>query len=180
MAELRHYQTYYGVQVSNATFSWGGRDYDYLLLKDYFDDETISTATTSNLGTCTFLYPFRIQQKYFIEGVISGHLHVFNHSTAKVVTTHNITSYTVKLRRIDSSDASKTLEEVTKTINQSVATQDYVCVPFFMDVTDKHEFGVNERFAVALSISTGSDSLSMAHENDRSNEDFKINIGMVL
>jgi len=180
MAEMRHYQTYYGVQVSDATFTWGGREYDYLLVKKYMDDEVVSSATTINTGTYTFLYPFRIQQRFFIEGVIEGHIHVYNHSQAKVDTTHIINNYTVKLRKIDNSDASITLQEKVKTINRSVATLDYVCVPFFMDVVSKQEFEENERFAIAVSISSPTDSLSISHENDSSNDDFRINIGMVL
>lgn len=187
MADLRHYRTFYGIKSSDCTQSWGGREYDYILLESYLDDEVSSDATSlSATGTtaCTFLYPFRIQRNYFIEGVMHGHFHIYNWSSANLPNFSggtSMTTFTIKLRKIDASGVSKTLEEYEKEVNRSVATTDYKCFPYWIDITNKHELKENERFAISFELeSDASESLALAHDNDSSNEDFKVAIGMVL
>lgn len=187
MAELRHYRTFYGVKPSDVSFTWGGTTYNTFLVDNYMDDEIQSEPSSKiysyvSLTGCTFLYPHRIQRNYFIEGVMSGHIHVFNDGTANLGE-KDVTQYDIELVKIDEGGTYTSLSSFTQVMTsgeRGVATQDYKCFPYFLDITDRKEIGQNERIAIVCKVACASAALYLYHDNDRSNEDFKISLGMIL
>lgn len=173
MAITAQYKTYYGISLDHWTESWGGTDYHRLLVKDYLDEEVRSTATASSAATITFLYPELVKSSYMLNGKAQGHFKIYNSSISSATT---ITGYTVTIKKINNAGTETDLATHDEVIalNNSVATEDYMAIPFFLDFV-KGEVNENEKLAFSLDITGGSD-LWFTFDNWQDTEDLKIEI----
>lgn len=168
-----NYKVYYGVHLNHWTESWGGTDYHKLLIKEYMDDEIISTATESSAATVTFLLPELVKSSYYLNGRASGHFKIYNKSTS---TPTDITGYTATIIKINNVGTETDLGTHTEVIaaDNSVATDSFIAIPFFINLS-KAEVLENEKLAFSLVITGGSD-LCFAFDNWADTEDLKIEI----
>lgn len=173
MAITAQYKKYYGVHLNHWTESWGNVDYNKLLVKEYLDEEIISTPTCVSTSTITFLYPELVKSSYYLNGIAKGHFKVYNKHPS---TSTTITGYIVTLKKINNAGTETDLGEYIGTIaaDNSVAALDYIAIPFFLNLS-KAEVTENEKLAFSLDITGGSD-LCFAFDNWAATEDLKIEI----
>ena len=91
--DLRYHLILYGIYYNDWKINFGGlSDHQHLLLEDYISDACSTEETSEASDTNRFLFPFHVKKKYFIEGIIKGHITVAS-STA----TSHVTSYRVSV-----------------------------------------------------------------------------------
>lgn len=167
-----YYKTFYGVHLNHWTESWGGTDYNKLLVKEYLDDDVLTTDTTA-ASSITFLYPTLIKSSYYLNGKTSGHFKIYNQNSSS---TQTLNSYTVTVKKIDNAGTSTNLATHTETISggYEVPSQTYLALPVFVSLS-KAEVNPNEKLAVTFEIDGDSD-LVFSHANDSSTNDVMIKL----
>jgi hypothetical protein len=183
--DTRYILTVYGIYTDDWNTDWGGlSDHKYHLVRDYVSDAASCTSTSVwNSDGVKFIYPFRIKQKYFIEGVIDGQI-----TFVTSVISSQLSDYVIQLIKLHE-DTTETVLATTGTISvndslPSIAEVDTEIVyPFWIDVTDAKAMGENERIVVKVLWDTANSSTvtaDISHWNWPSTEDIKINIPLVL
>lgn len=191
MSDMRLYETFYGIDVDHWDVTWGGlNNHHKILVKEYISDGCHTEESSSATEEHKFLYPQALAKKYFIEGVISGHV-----TFAASGGTSYLCSFRVAVVKLSSSAVT---EELFTTgwldVNEELAWDDgyeigdeIVC-PFWIDAMDYAELGDEDRFYVSVESSCScydesGDCLGscctdvlLYHSNDTTWEDLKITI----
>ena len=141
------------------------------------DEEIRSTATAGTASAITFLYPELVKSSYILNGKAQGHFKIYNSSNSTPTT---ITGYTVTVKKINNvgTETGLATHDEVIALNNSVATEDYMAIPFFLDFL-KAEVNENEKLAFSLEITGGSD-LWFTFDNWQDTEDLKIEIPFAL
>jgi len=194
-SDTRYYETFYGIRTDDWSSAFGSlTDHETHLVKDYLSDACSCASKTpwSSSGT-KFFYPHRIKQKYWIEGVVEGHL-TFASATHAVhsVVTSQVSDYRVSIWKMHT-DTTEMELATTGVINISASYPTTGGVefervfPFWIDVDEPKELGENERIVVKVEWDvgvSGADSsdvtADLSHWNWATTEDFKITIPFVL
>jgi len=182
-SDMRYYETYYGIHVDDMSKTFGSfSEHHKLLVKEYLSEGCICTETSSASNTNEFLYPHHIKRKYFIEGVIKGHITV-----AASTATSTCTSFRVSVCKVNEETKDKTelfstgwtSINATLNFNSTYSIGDERVIPFEIDAWKKATLGEFDRIYVKIEVN-GSDTLSLWHSNDASWEDIKISIPFLL
>jgi len=142
------YQTYYGIHLNHWTETWAGTNYNKILVKDAPDIECVSTATTACTSSCTFILPELVKSKYYLDGVASGHFHLYSTATSTV------TSVIVTIETINNAGTTADIGTYSATLGYSIVTNDVVCLPFYINIS-KAEVTENMKIALVLSVTAG-------------------------
>lgn len=174
MSNLRQYQTYYGVHLVHHSESWGGETYNKLLVKE-FPNEYISTTSYTMGAISTFIYPTLVMNKYYLDGVASGHVTLYNDDST---TSYTITNYIVTLYKTGDMPGDKTtIGSVSNTISSEnvVWKEDYLTLPVYMNI-DKKLVEEDEKLLLELEHDGNTTHVGWAHANDRNVVDMQIKI----
>ena len=175
-----NYETYYAIKLAHYEYSWGGKTYggsntDGILVKDFPSQYLVSVPTTATTEI-SFIYPRPITPKVFLDGTAEGHFSIYNNSTT---TEYSVSSYTAQILKTDNVPSN---EEVLGSYygvistDNSVATNDYLTIPFFIQLTEK-ELNAEEKIIFRVSYTfNGSSDLCVGHENDSSVIDCQIKV----
>ena len=176
-----NYETYYAIKLAHYEYSWGGRSYggtnnDGILVKDFPSEYLVSVPTTPTTSIY-FLYPRNITPKAFLDGTAEGHFSIYNNSTT---TEYSVSLYSVQiLKGSDVPESTEVLGSYYGVIStdNSVATEDYLTLPFFIQIEEK-ELNADEKLILYLTFSSDdvSDDLCVGHENDSSIIDCQIKV----
>ena len=177
MPVTRQYQTYYGIYLTHYESSWGGNTYHEVLVKE-FPSEYLSSATISSGATdVTFMYPSLYLNKYYIDGVVEGHVSIYNESPSD---TYYCREYGVQLLKSDDVPSNESvLGSYTYTLSSSSAIlpEDYLTLPVFIPV--EHELVEEDErllFRFYFYTSEATDACGVAHYNDSSIIDMQIKV----
>jgi len=172
---MPNYQIYYGAHLDHHVETWGGMNFNKVLMLEYPDPNLVCTATTEACGGVNhdFLYPLLVQSKYFLDGVLDGHVTFKCGATAKTAT-----GYVVSLNKLNTTGAITNLGTMSYTFatTYSFTINSYLTVPVFIQLS-KQPVNENEKLFLRVSLTTAETSgISLSHANDSSVPDIKIRI----
>jgi len=183
-SDMRYYETFYGVHIDDWTVDFGGyfSGHHKILTKEYINEGCSTTESSSASNVLEFLYPHHIKKKYFVEGVIKGHVTVAASSA-----TATVTKYKASLMKIHESSGERTTLFTTGwvTVNDTLAWNstysigDEAVYPFWIDAWEKATMNEEERFYIRIELDADADTV-VWHSNDSSWEDIKIEIPMIM
>ena len=171
---LPQYNTYYGVYLNHIDETWGGLTYNKILVTE-FPNEYLSTTSYELGQTARLLYLTLWKNKYYIDGIVEGHVSLYNESSTGSAT---LTSFTVSLRKTDDVPSNETvLGSYTKTISSDniINKEDYLTLPVYMNV-DKQLIDEGEKLLIYLEHNASAASVGWAHANDSTTIDMQIKI----
>lgn len=180
--DMRYYETFYAINTDDWGWNFGSfADHKKVLIKEYINEGCLCTETSVATAVNEFLYPHHIKKKYFIEGVIDGHITIAASSA-----TSTVTSYRVTVCKINQ-DSTKTELFTTgwKTVDVELEwDSDYSIgeervFPFSIDAWENEELGEFDRMYVKIEVS-GDNTCVLWHSNDSTWEDVKITIPLRL
>jgi len=170
MANVRQYQTYFGVHLVHWEQEWGNIAYNKMLTKSLpVADDFIETEDYTAEHNASFLYPLKYLNAYYLDGLLEGWFSIYN---SNALTTYDIESYTVKLQKSNNIQAVPTdLVSYTNTLStvSTVPTESYLTMPIYVDIN--HQLiEENEKLILYVEITATTDTdtpknLSVAHAN---------------
>ena len=182
--DMRYYETFYAVSVDDWKVDFGGyfSNHSNLLVKEYINEGCSTTTSSPAASTLEFLFPHHIKKKYFVEGVIQGHI-----TLASSGATATVTKYKVSLNKIHETSGTKTTlfstgwVTVSDTLawNATYSIGDEMVYPFWIDAWEKATLTEHERFYIKIEIDADTDTV-IWHSNDSSWEDIKIEIPFMM
>jgi len=173
-----NYETYYGIKLTHYTYAWGGTNYggtydNGILVKDFPNENLVSTDYTETTEM-RFIYPRPITPKAFLDGTAEGHISIYNASTTTI---YSVTSFTVSIMKSEDVPGD---EEIlgsyfcSLTTDNSVPTEDYLTLPFFIDIEEK-ELNANEKIIFYITFAcSGTVDIGIGHANDSDIIDMQI------
>lgn len=179
----REVETFYGVHTNNWNINFGSfSNHNKLLVRDYISDGCSCTETSAASDTNEFIYPNHIKKKYFIEGVIQGHI-----TLAASTATSTVTSYRVLVGKVHENTGTKTelfstdwiTVNDTLTWNATYTVGKEIVYPFWIDAWNYAALDENERIYVKVEV-TCSNTAVLYHSNDSTWQDLKIEIPLRL
>jgi hypothetical protein len=193
--DMRYYETFYGIHTDDWDWTFGAfTDHHYVLVKEYINEGCSCTETSSATNIIEFLYPHHIKKKYFIEGVIEGHV-TFACSDA----TAYICQYRVTVGKVNENTTKTELfttgwTTVDKTLdwNSTYSIGEEIVLPFWIDAWEKEELGEFDRIYDRVKSTCTDDTnftdcsqsactnIILWHSNDSTWEDIKITIPLRL
>jgi len=171
------YQTYFGVHLDHHVEIWGGRSFNKILVLEYPDPNLVCTGTTDATGSVQidFLYPLLVQSKYFLDGVMDGHVTFKADATAG----RTCTGYAVSLKKLSDAGIETNLGTMSYTFGAtySFTANQYLTVPIYMQLS-KQPVNENEKLFLRVSLVTAmtANQIVLSHYNDSSVPDIKIRI----
>jgi len=137
MGFLPNYQEYYGLHYNHFKYTWGGVDYNKILVKtdsvepdDVLDGMAMSTSTEDT--TVYFIIPSSYKYRYYLDGWCEGYWTFENWDEA--IGTY-LTDYTITLESVDDAGNVEALGNyVASSIDQDVDAGYEVCFPFKFDL----------------------------------------------
>lgn len=180
--DQRYYETFYGIHVDDWSWNFGTfTDHHKVLTKEYLNEGCACTETSEATDTNEFLYPHHIKKKYFIEGVISGHI-----TLAASSATVTVTSFKVTVGKVNQETGKEELfttgwitVNTTLTWNATYSVGDERVYPFWIDAWDYEELSEYDRIYVKVETNADDDTV-LWHSNDATWEDIKITIPLRL
>jgi len=175
MGITRQFQTYYAISLVHHVESWGGVDYNEILSTDYMDTDLISTVSTA-ASTLDFIYPSIYKNKYYLDGIATGHFTLYNnnHSTS----TATVSSYTISLLKTEDVPLATTvLGSVTETLSSdnTIPPENYLTLPIFM-ILDKALVEAGEKLILRIEYTSTGGDMCIMHDNDSTEEDTMIEL----
>jgi len=177
-----NYETYYAIKLAHYEYSWGGRIYggtndNGILVRDFPSEYLVSVPTTP-VNEIRFIYPRPITPKAFLDGMAEGHFSIYNSSTT---TDYSVSSYSVQIMK--SSDVPGSEEVLgsyynTISTNNSVATEDFLTLPFYIRIEEK-DLNADEKLILYINFFSSDDGyndLCIGHENDSKTIDCQIKV----
>lgn len=144
------YQTYYGIHLNHRTETWGGIDYNKILVKDTPDIECVSTISTNCTSTASFMLPDLIKNKFYLDGLAYGHFHLYNWSSS---VSDTITSVSITLKTLNNVGTYNDIGVYTAILTYILNIGDIIAVPFSMNL-DKIDISENEKIVLTLQATT--------------------------
>ena len=158
--------------------SWGGVNFNKILVLDYPDPNLRCTGTTDAAAAGKvndFLYPLLVQSKYFLDGTVDGHVTFKSDATAG----RTATGYTVSLKKLNITGTTTTLGTMSFTfpVVYTFTANGYLTVPIYMMLT-KQPVNENEKLVLSVQLLTTMtvNQILLSHANDSSVPDIKIRI----
>jgi len=183
---LRNYRLFYGIYTNDWTEDFGSgyfSDNHYLLVDEYISDGCTTTETSgcSSGVTNYFLYPHHIDKKYFIEGVIKGHITIAASGATSTVTSYRVIVCKIHTDGTDTELFSTGDIVVNDTLNwdSTYSIGDERVYPFWIDAWQNKELTKNERIFIKIHLEADSNAV-LYHSNDSTWEDIKIEIPLIL
>jgi len=175
---MPQYQTYFGVHFDHHVEIWGGTTFNKILVLEYPDANIVCTDKTDATGgvNIDFLYPLLVQSKYFLDGMLDGHVTFKADATAG----RTATGYTVSLNKLSGSGGTPiALGSMTYTFSPTYTftANQYLTVPVFIQL-NKQPVNENEKLFLRINLATTmtAGQLFLSHANDSSVPDIKIRI----
>jgi len=181
-SDMRYYETFYAINTDDWGWTFGSfSDHNKVLVKDYINEGCVCAETSTATDTNEFIYPHHIKKKYFIEGVIEGHITI-----AASTATSTVTSYRVSVCKINQ-DSTKTELFTTgwKTVDTELAWDSTYSIgeervyPFSIDAWEYATLDEYDRIYLKIEVS-GSNTCVLWHSNDGTWEDVKLELPLRL
>lgn len=172
---MPQYQIYYGVHMDHHVESWGGMNFNKILVLEYPDPNLVCTALTEACGNVNldFLYPLLVQSKYFLDGVMDGHVTFKCGAAAKTCT-----GYVVWLNKLSDAGTITNLGSMPYTFatTYNFTANSYLTVPVYMQLS-KQPVNENEKLFLRINlVTTAASGINLSHANDSSVPDIKIRV----
>lgn len=173
---MPQYVTYYGIHLDHHTETWGSMTFNKILVTEYPDPNLVCAATTDACVTTNkFLYPLLVQSKYYLDGIMDGHVTFKSDATAG----RTCTGYSVSLNKLSNAGVSTNIGFMSFTFpsTYTFTANSYLTVPVYMQL-NKQPVSENEKlyFSVTLTTAMTSGQILLSHANDSSVPDIKIRI----
>lgn len=176
---MPQYQTYFGVHLDHHSEQWGGQSFNKILVLEYPDPNLVCTSATDATGTVElkFLYPLLVQNKYFLDGIVDGHVTFKADATAGRVAS----GYTISLNKLNNSGTITNIASMTYTFGTvyTFTANQYLTVPIFFQVS-KQPVNENEKLYLSITLTTGytagTNYIYLSHANDSNVPDIKIRL----
>jgi len=184
---MRYYETFYGVELTDMSKSFGKfSNHHKLLVKDYKSEACRESSYSSATDSNKFLYPHHIKKTYFIEGTISGHITL----VASGCTSH-VTDYKVSVCKMNADNTDVELfttgwvsVDIDLAWNNTYSVGEEAVIPFEIDAWEKEKLTEFDRIYVKVETTSSyvSDGCytQLWHENNATWEDLKIEIPFIL
>jgi hypothetical protein len=185
--DLREYITFYGIHTNDWKYSWGSYfDHHKILNTEYISDgcDCEDSSSATDLTNNVFIYMHHIKKKYFIEGVIEGHV-----TFAASGCTATIYAYRVSIGRINQATGTEELYTtnwvtVDDTLgwDSGLSVGEEIVYPFWIDAWEKATLDEFDRIYIKVEtdIDTCTDTSCsccvLMHSNDPEWEDLKVTI----
>lgn len=168
--------------------TWGGKNYNKILTKEYPSEDLQSTASTQN-SSATFYYPKLVGNPAYMDGVTEGHFTLYNSSSVASCT---VTEYTVTIKKTDDVAANETTLG-SKTVSLSIdnillkagtytdwadsgsAGGPLLILPIYIDI-DKQKIAVNEKLLFSIVFTYTGGTPWIGHYNGSDPDDIKLKI----
>ena len=172
---IPQYQTYYGVHLDHHVELWGGMSFNKILVLDYPDPNLSCTSLTEACGNVNldFLYPLLVQSKYFLDGMMEGHVTFKCGAAAKTAT-----GYIVSLKKLSQSGTVTNLGYMSYNFltTYNFTANSYLTVPVYIQLS-KSAVNENEKLFLRVQLVTVETSgINLSHYNDSSVPDIKIRV----
>lgn len=185
MSDLRDYRTLYGFYIYDWEWTFGSfADHHYVLDEDYVSDGADTMESSEASVEHQFLLPWHIKKTFFIEGTIRGHITLMASQA-----TSTVTEYRVSVCRMneDTTDeelyttgwvvVDDTLDWDTSIVSSGIGEE--TVYPFWIDAWEEKELSGKDRLYVKVEVSCD-EYCYLAHSNDKTWEDLKVEIPLVL
>ena len=163
---MREYRKFYAVHLDKWTETWGGTNWNKLLLDAY--PCTYCSTTTSSAWSSTgikFLYPHNITDVYNVEGVLEGEINFYASAAS---TWSHVSDFRVSLIKISSTGSETNIANTgIKTTTETLVAKDYVTYHYWIDIYDTpHEVSSLERLGIKIewNISSGKTPARLCHD----------------
>lgn len=187
---MRLMQTFYGIHTVDWGINWGGYiDHNKLLVKEYINEGCDTEDYSSCTETHTFIYPHHIAKKYFIEGVIEGHITIENSTASAYFCSYRLTVGKIHESGTETDLYTTNWVHLNKDFDwhtDPVEIGDEWVFPYWIDAHEKAEIGELERIFVRVEFEAASTNdyldcdsscatyFRVYHDNDSEWESFKI------
>lgn len=177
--DLRYYETFYGIHTDDWVISFGTFSNHHKVLSMDYINEGCSTTNTSAATAINnkFIYPHHIKKKYFIEGVIIGHITVGASSCTSTVTSYRVTVCKMHEDNTDTELFTTGWVSVNDTLayDAELGVGEEMVYPFWIDAWSKKTLTDKEKIYIKVEISAN-ECTNLWHSNDATWEDLKIEI----
>jgi len=177
--DLRYYETFYGVHMNHWNYSFGTfSNHNKLLVKEYISEGTLTTDSSTATATDNkFIYPHHIKKKYFIEGVITGHITVGASGCTSTVTSFRVSVCKIHEDNTDSELFTTGWKTVSDTLiwNAGLSVGDERVYHFEIDAWEKETLSDKEKIYIKVEVNADT-CAQLWHSNDATWEDLKIEI----
>ena len=185
MTDDRYYITFYGLKTNDWETDWGSfSDTNYHLVKEYLSDGcSTSSYSIWNGNGIKFIYPNYIKKKYYLEGVVEGHITFFAYAADSWVSDYQVTIFKANSSAVDTDLATTGVISVPTMLDYDVTwhTGEDRVFPFWIDVSSGKLIEENDRIGLRIQwdVSDGDGSRAsvfLMHDNDSEFEDVKITL----
>jgi hypothetical protein len=192
MSDMRMYETFYGVHLTDWVVNFGiFSGHHKLLVKDYLSDGARTVDESTATETHSFIYPNHIAKTYFIEGVIEGQVTFIANEATTYLYQYRVSVCKIHEDGTDTELFSTGWVDVGKNLvwDTSIVTTgigDEIVCPFFIDAWEYAKLEEQERIYVTVESSctdttpSSCTDLVLSHTNDSEWEDLKITIPFMM
>jgi hypothetical protein len=180
MDDTRYYKTLYGIETNDWSADFGSfSNHPKLLVEEYVSDaaSTEDTSVATDGDVHDFLYNQHIKKRYFIEGVITGHITVASSLAEATVTSYRVTVCKVHEDTTETELFSTGWVTVNDTLEWDAVYDvgDEIVYPFWIDAWQYEALTDRERIFVRVEVD-GDANTVLWHSNNTTYCDLMIEI----
>ena len=182
----RAYYTFYGIEIDDWGMNFPGfSNYHNLLVKEYISEDASTTSSTAwTAAGVKFIYPQHIKKKFYMEGVIEGHI-TFTSDPYGDGGASQLSDYRVSIIKVNTATDEDVIAHTSVvSVIDDFDAHDYKVYPFWIDVwSNTIEIGSDDRIGIKVEWNvnnTSSSTVYLSHENWQQGEDIKITLPFLL
>ena len=180
--DLRYHLVLYGIHYNDWEVNFGSfADKKKLLVEDYISDACSTTETSEASDTNNFIFPFHVKKKYFIEGIIKGHITVASSTATSHVTSYRVSVCSMNEDTTDTELFTTGWVSVDDTLgwDSTYNVGDEMVYAFWIDAWSYATLGEYDR--IYLKVEANCDSTAVLwHSNDSTYQDIYVDIPLRL
>lgn len=179
---LRFHLELYGIYYNDWTVSFGTfSNVNKVLVEDYISDACSTTETSIASDTNKFLFQEHVKKKYFMEGIITGHITIASSNATSHVTSYRVTVCSMN----ENTDDIELFTTGWKTVDDDIAWDaaysigDEVVYAFRIDAWEYATLEEHDR--IYLKVEVNCDQYAVLwHSNDNTYQDLYVDIPLKL
>lgn len=179
---MRYYQTLYGIYTDDYHIHWNNDTWNHILVDEYLDHETSVTTSTCLTSYVSFIYPYPVEREFAIEGIIRGHVKIYNSNENQdfiVPQINDITLSKLQIKPYKKEGAAVPFAMHYPDAVSYCSAEGYVTIPFVMPVWNRVQVREYERIVLEIDCTSASAGWFLAHDNDSQYQEVKIIIPMI-
>jgi hypothetical protein len=176
----RQFISFFGVELNDWLETFGSiANTHYFMLREYVSEGASTVDSSEASDTHKFLYPFDIEQIYFLEGTAEGQITLVAVSCTSCITDYRVTI--CKANRDDNSEKELGTTGVV-TVNDVLvwdtpnSVGEEMVYPFYIHISPEKKITEKERLYLKVEVTCSDNCTHLYHSNDATWDDIRIDI----